>query len=225
MNIYVNGVKQGGGGAVLPDTPAAVLLDVANAGDIVGLAPVTGVGSTVGMDVIVDNGSVELITAPPSLSLEGTALVFDGAAPPAGAMRLTSPDVSALLKAAYLPFTSVIDAKEHITNNGNPHDLLSVNCGTANRGYILRFTVGASNATTWQAGVSWDIIAAVTHDGAVTIRNSVITKSDPASPWNVSLTVPGMGNSVKLVVTGQVGTNVAWFAGGFLTIYDGVNPP
>ena len=218
MNIYVNGVKQGGGGAVLPDTPAAVLLDAATPNSVVVLDGV-GAGTTGTAEQIVETGIVETCNAAytPATAPSGSSLIYDAVG---DTVSVCSETVAALLASTALPFTSVIDAKEHITNNGNSHDLLSVNCGTANRGYILRFTVGASNATTWQAGVAWDIIAAVTHDGAVTIRNSVITKSDPASPWTVTLSTAG--NNVKLSVTGAAGTPVAWFAGGFLTIYDGV---
>ena len=46
----------GGGGASLPDTPAAVLLDAANAGKIVGLAQGTGEGTSFDPNVVVEAG-------------------------------------------------------------------------------------------------------------------------------------------------------------------------
>lgn len=219
VNVYVDGSKIGGGGVTIPDTPVAVLLDGANKDTIVALDAAAGAGTSVAYDDAINKGYVESILTLDPAAPEGSALLFDGVFP-GGTVQLTQPDVANFLKAARLPFTSVVNAKEHTTNNGSTHELLSINCGTANRGYILRLVVGATNATTFANGLVWDVIAAITHDGAVTVRNSVITKSDPGSPWAIALSVDG--NNVKLNVTGALATNVAWFAGGYLTEYDGV---
>lgn len=64
-----------GGGASLPDDPAAVLLDAANAGKAVGLAPGTGEGSAVAFGDLVGAGVGEAT----ALADEGDFLVGDGA--------------------------------------------------------------------------------------------------------------------------------------------------
>lgn len=81
----------GGGGASLPDTPADVLLDAANAGKIVGLAQGTGEGTAFDPNVVVEAG-VGLAAG----TTAGATLVGDGTE---GAV-LTSATISALLASA-----------------------------------------------------------------------------------------------------------------------------
>jgi hypothetical protein len=63
------------GGASLPDTPAAVLLDAANAGKAIVLDPVTGAGTSLAFDTLVDTG-VGILT---ESAAEGDFVVGDGA--------------------------------------------------------------------------------------------------------------------------------------------------
>jgi hypothetical protein len=81
----------GGGGASLPTTPASALLDAANPGKIVGLAQVTGAGTSFEPDVVVEAG-VGLAAG----TTAGATLVGDGTE---GAV-LTSATISALLASA-----------------------------------------------------------------------------------------------------------------------------
>lgn len=90
MKVYVNGVLQGGS-AGIPGTPAAVLLDAANPGTIVGLAQVTGEGTSFDPNVVVEAG-VGLAAG----TTAGATLVGDGTE---GAV-LTSATISALLASA-----------------------------------------------------------------------------------------------------------------------------
>jgi len=82
----------GGGGATLPDTPANVLLDVANEGTLVALAATTGVGSAVSYIDAFQAGAVAAIGG----EAAGTALIADGL----GDVATTSADVSAFLATA-----------------------------------------------------------------------------------------------------------------------------
>lgn len=208
--VIINGVS-GGGGASLPDTPANVLLDLANAGDVVGLDPVTGVGATVGMDLVVDSGATMILLAG-GPAPAGATLVYDGS----GAMVSSSATVSALLAATALPFTSVVNAVEHTTNNGSTYHLLTISCAQASRGYTFRGTISATKSDFTNA-YAWDVIATVSHDGSVTLRDAVITPTDPSGPYSV--VVDTNGSNLRVGVVGVAATNVKWHGGGFLTQY------
>lgn len=79
----------GGGGASLPATPAEALLDAANQGEVVLLAPSTGVGTTLPIEDVVSTG-VGILTESPAAA--GDFVVGDGA----GATQLASAAASAV---------------------------------------------------------------------------------------------------------------------------------
>ncbi len=81
----------GGGGATLPTTPAAALLDASNAGEVVTLAAGTGAGTSTAVDVVVQDGLTQLLGGDP----EGTVVMADGV----GGIALSSAAAAALLAA------------------------------------------------------------------------------------------------------------------------------
>jgi len=190
----------GGGGSGLPTAAGANELPVS-----------TGAGTTyvaqTASDVVANVLDTQLGAQP-----AGTAIVSAGG----GSTKVTSATVSTLLNATTLPLTSVVNAIEYTTNNGSLYHLLVISCATASRSYTFRGTVSATKSDYTNA-YAWDIVATVSHDGSVTLRDVVITPTDPASPYAVTVDVNG--SNLRVGVTGVAMTSVKWHAGGFLTTY------
>lgn len=207
--VIINGVS-GGGGASLPDTPANVLLDASAPNKVVVLDG-SGAGTTGTAEEIVDTGISETCAAVSAPS--GSTLIYDAVG---GATTVCSATVAALLNATTLPFTSVVNAVEHTTNNGSTYHLLTISCSTGSRGYTFRGTISATKSDFTNA-YAWDIIATVSHDGSVTLRDAVITPTDPSGPYSVVVDVNGA--NLRVGVVGVAATSVKWHGGGFLTQY------
>lgn len=190
----------GGGGAGVPTATGADQVPVS-----------TGAGTTyVATDLssAVLTGLDGILGAQPA----GTAPISDGA----GGTKGTSSTVAALLNATRLSFDQVVNAVEHTTNNGSTYHLLTISCATGSRAYTFRGTVSAAKSD-YSNAYAWDIIATVSHDGAVTLRGAVITPTDPSGPYTVSCDING--SNLRVAVNGVAATNVKWHGGGFLTVY------
>lgn len=197
--VIING-ESGGGGAGLPTAAGADEIPISTgAGTTYVASPATTVVASV-IDAFLGSQPA------------GTALISDGVS----AATSTSATVSAFLSATALPFTSVVNAVEHTTSNGSTYHLLTISCAQASRGYTFRGTVSATKSD-FSNAYAWDIIAAVSHDGAVTLRDVIITPTDPASPYSV--VVDTNGANLRVGVVGVAATSVKWHGGGFLTQY------
>ncbi len=190
----------GGGGGGLPVAAGADEIPVS-----------TGAGTTYAAQQVGDVVSTVLQQALGPLAA-GSAIVSDGA----GDITTTSATVSALLSATTLPFTSVVNAVEYTTDNGSTYHLLTISCSTGSRGYTFRGTISATKSDFTNA-YAWDIIATVSHDGSVTLRDAVITPTDPSGPYSVVVDVNGA--NLRVGVVGVAATSVKWHGGGFLTVY------
>lgn len=190
----------GGGGGGLPVAAGADEVPVS-----------TGAGTTYAA-VSTSQVVADVLDATLGSEPAGTAIISDGA----GAVTSTSATVAALLSATALPFTSVVNAVEHTTNNGSTYHLLTISCAQASRGYTFRGTISATKSDFTNA-YAWDVIATVSHDGSVTLRDAIITPTDPSGPYSV--VVDTNGSNLRVGVVGVAATNVKWHGGGFLTQY------
>lgn len=193
----------GGGGGGLPAAAGADEIPVST-------GPGTTYVAVTAFQVVADVLDAALGAEP-----AGTTIKSDGA----GAVTTTSATVSTFLDATTLPFTGVVNAVEHTTNNGTGHHLLTISCATNSRAYTFRGTISAARDD-YSNAYAWDVIAALSHatgGGGLQLRTALITPTDPASPYTVAVNVNG--NNLRVEVTGVLGHNVQWHGGGFLTVY------
>jgi hypothetical protein len=138
----------GSGGASLPDTPANVLLDAANAGDLVALAPSTGVGSTIAIEDAVSTG-VGILT---ESAAEGDFVVGDGA----GGTQLASVDaaaVRAVIGAAVSVTTTTYYASDGTAANGAGVDATASVSGSGS-GSTVAFAVSSTQRLLNSSGIA-----------------------------------------------------------------------
>lgn len=161
-----------GGGASLPDDPAAVLLDAANAGKAVGLAPGTGEGAAVAFGDLVGAGIGEATVA----AAAGDFLVGDGA----GDAQLASAAASAV-RGVIGPTVPTASALHHwrLTGAGPWADL------------------GSGAATLSATGSSW-----LTDRPGVSIWRGGVVADSPATGDRLSAsTTIASGSSLTLAIT------------------------
>ena len=144
--------------------------------------------------VIIPNGGQYLVEG--SLTLFGTAtLTLQGNA---DLVILGDPPV---------PWTDVLPTATLLTTNAVTQTL-TVTPTTANRAHFYDLTVNAYK-TDLSAQVAFKVWATVTNAaGVVTVRDVVITPTDPGTVWTVTVTATAPNVLVK--VTGAAATNVRW---------------
>lgn len=218
-------ISNGAGDITTTSTTVAALLA---ATDQAGARSAIGAGTSNYADPLTTNGDL-LVRAggvttrlPVGASPNSYVLNLVAGAPAWAQVSLTAgvtgvlPIANGGLGSATPPFTSVIDAVEHTTNNGSTYHLLTISCATGSRAYTFRGTVSAAKSD-YSNAYAWDIIATVSHDGAVTLRGAVITPTDPSGPYTVSCDING--SNLRVAVNGVAATDVKWHGGGFLTVY------
>lgn len=114
-----------------------------------------------------------------------------------------------------LPYT-VVEPVEHTTTTASTYHLLTISCSTSPRAYTFRGTVSAAKSD-YSNAYSWDVIANVSNNGSVTLRNVLITPTDPASPYALDVHVSGA--NLRVGVIGVAATSVHWHGYGFLNQY------
>ena len=111
-----------------------------------------------------------------------------------------------------VPWTSVIYSAAEVTTGADPVSFLAYTIPSAAGGTVFRSTVTATYRDQ-SAMYAWDIIATVNDDGAgtATLRDVVITPSDPGGPLTLSVTVAG-GTTFTIASTGIAATTIDWQA-------------
>jgi len=106
-----------------------------------------------------------------------------------------------------VPWTDVLPTATLLTTNAVTQTL-TVTPTTANRAHFYDLTVNAYK-TDLSAQVAFKVWATVTNAaGVVTVRDVVITPTDPGTVWTVTVTATAPNVLVK--VTGAAATNVRW---------------
>ena len=178
----------GGGGASLPDTPAAVLLDAANAGKIVGLAQGTGEGTSFDPNVVVEAG-VGLAAG----TTAGATLVGDGTD---GAV-LTSATISALLATTTLPAAQSVLGIPAVTS-GVDTSRPAASTGLIGSAYVATDT-----------GVTYDCESDGAGGALWRVRSSGMLDNTRIAVTNVSMQL--VGTTTRAAPT--TGTVVLFFGG------------
>ena len=90
---------------------------------------------------------------------------------------------------------------------------------TTDKGHAIDLLVTAVQGDR-SAQVAWRILATVTNAaGVCTVRDVVVTPSDPGSAW--AATVDVSGTNIRVRVTGAAATSLDWIAAGSLLVYGG----
>ena len=90
---------------------------------------------------------------------------------------------------------------------------------TTDKGHAIDLLVTAVQGDR-SAQVAWRILATVTNAaGVCTVRDVVVTPSDPGSAWVATVDVSG--TSIRVRVTGAAATSLDWIAAGSLLVYGG----
>lgn len=90
---------------------------------------------------------------------------------------------------------------------------------TTDKGHAIDLLVTAVQGDR-SAQVAWRILATVTNAaGVCTVRDVVVTPSDPGSAW--AATVDVSGTNIRVRVTGAAATSLDWIAAGTLLVYGG----
>ena len=90
---------------------------------------------------------------------------------------------------------------------------------TTDKGHAIDLLVTAVQGDR-SAQVAWRILATVTNAaGVCTVRDVVVTPSDPGSAWTATVDVSG--TSIRVRVTGAAATSLDWIAAGSLLVYGG----
>lgn len=114
------------------------------------------------------------------------------------------------------PWTTVISPTTTGTTNATPTMVVAFTT-TADKGHVLELTVSATR-TDRGAQAAWKVLATVTNaGGSVTVRDTIQTLTDPATPWVVSLTVAAP--DVQVMVTGAALTNIDWVVTGTALVH------
>ena len=176
-------VNGGGGGASLPDDPAAVLLDAAHAGKAVGLAPGTGEGAAVAFGDLVSAGVGEATVA----AAAGDFLVGNGT----GDAQLASAAASAV-RGVIGPTVPTSGALHHwrLAGSGPWTDLGS---GASTLSATGSWETDQPGVSIWRGGVaitspsSGDRLSASTTIASGTSLSLAVTvgaRSDNSSTWS-----------------------------------------
>ena len=90
---------------------------------------------------------------------------------------------------------------------------------TTDKGHAIDLLVTAIQGDR-SAQVAFKILATVTNAaGVCTVRDVVVTPSDPGSAWTATVDVSG--TSIRVRVTGAAATSLDWIAAGSLLVYGG----
>lgn len=90
---------------------------------------------------------------------------------------------------------------------------------TTDKGHAIDLLVTAVQGDRSEQ-VAWRILATVTNAaGVCTVRDVVVTPSDPGSAW--AATVDVSGTNIRVRVTGAAATSLDWIAAGSLLVYGG----
>lgn len=111
------------------------------------------------------------------------------------------------------PWSAVVTPSTVQTNDATETTLKSIPT-TTNKGHALALIVSATQSDR-SGQVAFEIRATVTNvGGTCTVRDVVITPTDPATTWMV--TVDESGADVRVRVTGAGGTTIDWCVAGTL---------
>ena len=120
--------------------------------------------------------------------------------------------------AADMPWSSTLAPSTVHTDDATVTTLESIPT-TTDKGHAIDLLVTAVQGDR-SAQVAWRILATVTNAaGVCTVRDVVVTPSDPGSAW--AATVDVSGTSIRVRVTGAAATSLDWIAAGSLLVYGG----
>lgn len=119
---------------------------------------------------------------------------------------------------ADMPWSSTLAPSTVHTDDAPTATLESIPT-TTDKGHALDLLVTAIQGDR-SAQVAWRILATVTNAaGVCTVRDVVVTPSDPGSTW--AATVDVSGTNIRVRVTGAAATSLDWIAAGTLLVYGG----
>jgi len=120
--------------------------------------------------------------------------------------------------AADMPWSSTLAPSTVHTEDATTTTLGSIPT-TTDKGHALDLVVSATQGDR-SAQVVWKILATVTNAaGVCTVRDVVVTPSDPGSAWTATVDVSG--TNIRVRVTGAAATSLDWIAAGTLLVYGG----
>ena len=120
--------------------------------------------------------------------------------------------------AADMPWSSTLAPSTAHTEDATTATLGSIPT-TTDKGHALDLLVTAIQGDR-SAQVAWRILATVTNAaGVCTVRDVVVTPSDPGSAWTATVDVSG--TNIRVRVTGAAATSLDWIAAGTLLVYGG----
>lgn len=131
-----------------------------------------------------------------------------------GMVRWETPNIP---PAPVVPWTAAISTGLITTTNDTPTVILGVGTFGIPSGVIAKFTISAIYRDL-SAMYAWDVLAAVTDDGAGTntLRSHVITATDGAAPISISVSISS-GN-IAVTAVGLPATVIDWDKTGTITL-------